>query len=167
MSKRRSVAVVVAYIAIVALFLTCTTLGALGIRPHTISFSPGGGLGQFYEDYTELRHSGRFVVVDGMCLSACTMVVGLIPADRLCATPYAILGFHSAWFPTPIGPQHSSEGTRLVWQTYPIELRRLLVSRGWNGDPASHRTDPTANRHPELIYIAAPEIYEFIQRCPE
>jgi hypothetical protein len=95
------------------------------------------------------------------------MVVGSIPADRLCATPYAILGFHSAWFRTQIGPAHSSEGTRLIWQVYPVELRQWLVERGWNGDPASHRTSPSDNAHPEMIYLAAPEIYQFIQRCPE
>lgn len=169
MSKRRSVAIAAAYLSIVALFLTCTTLGYLKIYPsqQVISFSPGGGIVQFYEDYSSLRQSGRFVVIDGPCLSACTMVVGLIPPERLCATPYALLGFHSAWSMTMLGPAHSSEGTRLMWQAYPEALRRFLVEHGWNGDPASHRTSPEDNRHPELVYIAAPEIYQFVQRCPE
>ncbi len=32
------------------------------------------------------RSSGEHVVIDGNCLSACTLVLGLIPRERICAT---------------------------------------------------------------------------------
>ena len=50
-----------------------------------------------------LRSSGERVVIDGPCLSACTMVLGVIPRDRICVTPRARLGFHAAWHPDDSG----------------------------------------------------------------
>jgi hypothetical protein len=38
------------------------------------------------------RESGERVVIDGT-LSACTLVVGMVPRDKVCATPKAVLGF--------------------------------------------------------------------------
>jgi hypothetical protein len=52
----------------------------------------------FYEKFAGWRVNGDRVAIDGMCISACTMVVGLIDADKVCVTPYARLAFHSAWF---------------------------------------------------------------------
>ena len=37
----------------------------------------------------ELRKSGQRVVIDGTCASACTLVLGVIPHDRICVTSRA------------------------------------------------------------------------------
>ena len=46
----------------------------------------GGQIGPYLEQLAALRHSGERVVIDGPCLSACTMILGVIPRDRICVT---------------------------------------------------------------------------------
>jgi hypothetical protein len=57
----------------------------------------GGRIGTYVDKYEDLRTSGDTVIIDGLCLSACTMVLGAVPHDRICVTSRAILGFHAAW----------------------------------------------------------------------
>ena len=45
---------------------------------------------------SDMRDSGEHVVIDGPCLSACTLLTGIIPSDRVCVTQRAVLGFHAA-----------------------------------------------------------------------
>jgi hypothetical protein len=129
-------------------------------QPYVIRFSPGGVISDFIEEYDNLRRSGRHVVIDSLCLSACTLVVGLVPADRICTTPYGRLGFHSAWYMTMVGPRHSSEGTRLLWQMYPESLRMMLRERGFDGG-----SGPDGNEHPDLIYIDNDDLLTIVRRC--
>ena len=69
---------------------------------------PGGQIGPYLDKYQALRRSGERVEIDGLCASACTMLLGSIPPDRICVTPRAVLEFHSAWNPTASGGQASS-----------------------------------------------------------
>ena len=59
----------------------------------------GGLITDYAERFLSARANGEQVVIDGACLSACTLVVGMLPRDKVCATPKAVLGFHSAWLP--------------------------------------------------------------------
>jgi hypothetical protein len=78
-----------------------------------------------------MRQSGERVVIDGACLSACTIVVGIIPSERLCATRNAVLGFHAAWLPDREGrTRPSREGTEVLMKFYPPGLRRWIARRG-------------------------------------
>jgi hypothetical protein len=121
-----------------------------------ITFSPGGRIDQFYEQYTQWRLSGELVVIDGFCISACTFAVGLIEPHRLCATPYARLAFHSAHFVDQNGQRRfTREGTRLAWHIYPQNVRDLLIRRGWQ-----HAMD-----HEELIYVEGAELHTIIRPC--
>jgi hypothetical protein len=91
----------------------------------------GGRIGQYVETFAAIRDSGDRVMIDGACLSACTMVLGLIPRDRICVTERALLGFHAAWMPGPTGrPVHSTIGTQTLWEVYPLHVRKWLVRRG-------------------------------------
>src|SRR5436309_14161977 len=56
----------------------------------------GGQIGRYIDRYTAMRDAGERVVIDGPCLSACTLVLGVVPRDRLCVTTRARLGFHAA-----------------------------------------------------------------------
>ena len=58
--------------------------------------SPGGAVGPFLELFERVRASGERVVIDGPCLSACTLVLSMVPDDRICVTRRAVLGFHAA-----------------------------------------------------------------------
>src|ERR1700760_3600760 len=58
--------------------------------------SPGGEVGPFLDLFARMRASGERVVIDGPCLSACTLVLSAVPNDRICVTRRAVLGFHAA-----------------------------------------------------------------------
>lgn len=96
-----------------------------------ISSDNGGKMEDYAERFRKLRNSGESVVIDGNCMSACTMVLGMIPRDRICATPNAVLGFHAAWEITESGKRvASASGTRELIKTYPTTVRAWIARRG-------------------------------------
>jgi hypothetical protein len=96
-----------------------------------ISGDPGGQIGPYLQNLVALRGSGEKVVIDGPCLSACTMVLGVIPRERICVTPRARLGFHAAWRPDDNGrPVVSRGGTQLLMDVYPQNVRNWISRRG-------------------------------------
>ena len=65
------------------------------------------------------------------CLSACTLVLGLVPREKICATQHARFGFHAAWMPDNNGrPVTSPLGTQALWNIYPPSVRRWISSHG-------------------------------------
>ncbi len=111
-----------------ALLALWTTEGSAVVR---ITDDVGGRIGKYVEAYSAIRNSGEMVVIDGLCLSACTIVLGIVPRDRICITRRATLGFHAAWLPGPSGKQvHSAVGTQALWELYPEHVRRWIRSRG-------------------------------------
>ena len=96
-----------------------------------ISEDRGGQIGHYLQAFTSLRSSGENVVIDGNCLSACTLVLGLVPRDRVCATPRARFGFHAAWMPDRDGrPVTSPLGTQALWNIYPTSVQRWISRHG-------------------------------------
>lgn len=96
-----------------------------------ISDDVGGRIGHYVETYSQVQQSGERVVIDGACLSACTLVLGIVPRDRICVTRRATLGFHAAWMPGPEGrPIQSAAGTQALWEIYPQHIKRWINSRG-------------------------------------
>ncbi len=91
----------------------------------------GGQIGPYVQRFESLRDSGQEVIVDGLCLSACTMVLGLIPRDHLCITSAARFGFHAAWRPNQLGrPIASPEGIEFLMNIYPYRVREWIARRG-------------------------------------
>jgi len=76
-----------------ALALSITSATAM----MRIADDRGGQIGPYLQALATVRSSGERVVVDGNCLSACTLVLGLVPRERICATHRARFGFHAAW----------------------------------------------------------------------
>src|SRR6201991_2708790 len=62
-----------------------------------ISDDRGGRIGTYVDRFQSLRGSGETVMIDGLCASACTIVLGAVPRDKICVTSRANLGFHAAW----------------------------------------------------------------------
>src|SRR5437660_5766969 len=92
---------------------------------------PGGQIGPYLESLVALRSSGERVIIDGPCLSACTMVLGVIPRERICMTRRARLGFHAAWTPDGSGrPVTSAVATKLLMDIYPQDVRGWLAKQG-------------------------------------
>src|SRR5215510_7434577 len=96
-----------------------------------ISEDRGGQIGRYLQTYAALRSSGESVVVDGNCLSACTLLLGVVPRERICATQNARFGFHAAWMPDHNGrPVTSPLGTQALWSFYPASVRRWINQHG-------------------------------------
>jgi hypothetical protein len=116
-------------------WLLCAALVACGASSASaamrIAEDRGGQIGQYLQNFAELRSSGERVIIDGNCLSACTMVLGLIPRDRICATSRARFGFHAAWMPDADGrPVTSPMGTQALWNVYPPSVRHWISRHG-------------------------------------
>ena len=91
----------------------------------------GGQIGHYLQAFAMLRSSGENVVIDGNCLSACTLVLGIIPRSRICATSRARFGFHAAWMPDVDGqPVTSPMGTQALWNIYPNSVRHWIRRNG-------------------------------------
>ena len=93
--------------------------------------SPGGEIGQYALLFSALRESGERIVIDGPCLSACTLVLSAIPHERICVTPRAVLGFHAARLVDRRGRVFAAaEATRLMAASYPPAIRAWIDRHG-------------------------------------
>ncbi len=93
--------------------------------------SPGGQVGSFLDLFEQVRASGERVVIDGPCLSACTLVLSLVPSERICVTRRAVLGFHAARSIDQRGRQYAEpEASELVLEAYPAAVRGWIRRRG-------------------------------------
>jgi hypothetical protein len=93
--------------------------------------SPGGEVGPFLDLFEGVRDSGERVVIDGPCLSACTLVLSIVPNDRICVTRRAVLGFHAARSVDRRGHVYAEpEASRVVLEAYPPRVRHWIERRG-------------------------------------
>jgi hypothetical protein len=120
---------------IVIATLLAAVLGALALPPAQaevrILASPGGQIGPFLNLFEQVRSSGERVVIDGPCLSACTLVLSMVPPDRICVTRRAILGFHAARSIDRRGRLYAEpEASELVLEAYPAPVRGWIRRRG-------------------------------------
>jgi hypothetical protein len=93
--------------------------------------SPGGEVGPFLDLFARVRASGERVVIDGPCLSACTLVLSAVPNDRICVTRRAVLGFHAARSMDRRGRLYAEpEASAVVLQTYPSPVRGWIRRHG-------------------------------------
>jgi hypothetical protein len=139
--------------ALLALILSA----APALAAYRVTFDPGGSIQAYIEKYHAIQDAGGSVVIDGPCISACTLVTAIVDDAHVCVTHRARLVFHSA---TTMNGQHASEGTRLIWNMYPGYIRAMLIKKGWDGD------DGKANEHSELIYIEGDELRIIYRDCP-
>jgi len=93
--------------------------------------SPGGQVGPFIELFDKVRQTGERVVIDGPCLSACTLVLMTVPTERICVTRRAVLGFHAARSIDRRGRIYAEpEASRAVEAAYPEPVRAWIMRRG-------------------------------------
>jgi hypothetical protein len=116
-----------------------------------ISDDRGGQIGDYLAKYHALRENGDRVEIDGTCASACTMLLGVIPRNRICVTPRAVLAFHSAWTPTSEGEQISSAGNYYLWSNYPPAVRKWIIQHG--------------GLHAQIIYLSGSELTAMYPAC--
>jgi hypothetical protein len=97
-----------------------------------IEASTGGVVSDYLELFAALRRSGERIVIDGPCLSACTLVVSTIPPNRICVTRRAVLGFHAPRLVDQYGDEYSAPDavTRLVDAAYPPPIQNWIRRHG-------------------------------------
>jgi hypothetical protein len=137
-----------------ALAVAAATLAGLSSASaqFRIADDRGGQIGPYLQQFAMVRDSGNRVVIDGDCLSACTLVLGTVPRDRICVTQRANLGFHAAWNMGPGGRAiYSPEGTRLLWDVYPSRVREWINRKG--------------GLTPKMIYLRGRELASLYATC--
>jgi len=91
----------------------------------------GGHIGSYVIKYQRLASAGESVSIDGLCASACTILLSELPRDKICVTSRAMLGFHAAWNFGPNGRTFTDpEATLMLYSTYPTPVRRWIARRG-------------------------------------
>jgi hypothetical protein len=91
----------------------------------------GGRIGTYVDKYQGLRSSGEQVIIDGLCASACTIILGAVPHHKICVTSHASLGFHAAWdFGANGRTVTNREATQMLYSMYPTPVRRWIARRG-------------------------------------
>jgi hypothetical protein len=93
---------------------------------------PGGEITSYLRKYERMRDSGEHLVIDGPCLSACTLFTSVIPHDQVCVTHRAVLGFHAASYLDDVSRSlvPTRAGTQLVLRLYPPVIRRWIDRHG-------------------------------------
>jgi hypothetical protein len=120
-----------AFARIILLATICAVALPPALAEVRILASPGGQVGPFLDLFERVRASGERVVIDGPCLSACTLVLSLVPNDRICVTRRAILGFHAARSVDRLGRMYAEpEASELVLEAYPPAVRGWIRRRG-------------------------------------
>lgn len=137
--------------------VVATVLAVAAMLPASadvrIRSSPGGAVEAYLAAFARVRQSGRRVVIDGPCLSACTLVLSTIPRNRICVTRRAVLGFHAPrWYDLQSGrTTRAPEATRAVTAIYPAGVRAWIKKRG--------------GLTQKVIYLRGKELSALYPRC--
>lgn len=124
-------------VTIPVLFFSLTSTRAQSPVPHpatiTISGDGGGSLYEYIDKYNLMRKSGVNVRIDDICISACTLVLALIPQNRICVSEHALFGFHHAYtVDRQTGAKVVSvSATKMMFALYPPSLQEKLKEYGW------------------------------------
>ena len=120
--------------AVIKLIVVAATLFAAILPARAeirILASPGGQVGPFLDLFDRVRASGERVVIDGPCLSACTLVLSTVPSERICVTRRAVLGFHAARSIDRRGRMYAEpEASQEVLAAYPAPVRGWISRHG-------------------------------------
>jgi hypothetical protein len=112
----------------------------------------GGQIGSYVNKYLGLRTSGETVIIDGLCASACTIILGAVPHDRICVTSRANLGFHAAWDFGANGREVTNPGaTQMLYSMYPSQVRRWIAARG--------------GLKPQMIFLRGKQLMSMYRPC--
>ena len=93
----------------------------------------GGHVDQYKKRYAEIRERGERVIIDGICNSACTLVLGIVPLNKICVTPRASMGFHQAYYDRRYTAGlyvQSYAGTNELMSYYPETLKEWIAEKG-------------------------------------
>ena len=112
----------------------------------------GGQIGSYINKFRRLHSSGQSVVIDGLCASACTLVLSAVPRDKICVTSRAALGFHAAYdFGVNGRTITNPEATMMLYSAYPRPVQRWIDARG--------------GLRPQIIFLRGKQLQAMYQPC--
>jgi hypothetical protein len=97
-------------------------LGCSG-NPCVVSRNPGGEVGSFKAAAREIKRSGRKVVIDGPCYSACAILADMARSN-VCVTKKGRFGFHKGYVVAA-----ANDGKMYLLRRYTPEHSRDIA--GW------------------------------------
>jgi hypothetical protein len=137
-------------------FVVLLALTAPAAADLRITKDLGGYIDQYKAKYARIRDAGERVVIDGTCNSACTLVLGIVPLERVCATPRASLGFHQAYYDkrwTAGVKVTSVVGTEELMAVYPPSVKRWIARHG--------------GLTQQMRHLKGIELWTIVDPCPE
>jgi len=140
-------------VAAIVLMLSTSAAAA----DYRITRDHGGLVEDYKAKYSQIRDRGERVVIDGICNSACTLVLGIVPLNRICVTPKASLGFHQAYYDKAwtLGFKVISDaGTADLMSYYPKSVKEWISRNG--------------GLTPEMKRVRnGPDLWAMIDPCPD
>jgi hypothetical protein len=107
-----------------------------------VSDNHGGSVAQYNVRWAGYAARGVDVKIVGPCQSACTVLLGHIPRNKICVTPQASFGFHLA---------HLSGATSTLWNAYGSDIQ------GWINQHGGLKKD--------FVWMRAPDTYRYFKKC--
>jgi hypothetical protein len=107
-----------------------------------VSDNHGGSVAQYDARWARLAAQGDNVKIVGPCQSACTVLLGHIPRDRICVTKDASFGFHLA---------NLASAQATLWSAYQPDIRKWIAAHG--------------GLRRDFIWMRAPDIFAYFKRC--
>ena len=105
--------------------LVYSSVASAGTGAITIDDDFGGSVGTYKMWYERVKDSGVPVRVEGVCISACTLVFAL-PPEQVCVANTASFGFHLASINGEADPEFTQA---MIRRFYPAPIRAWLASR--------------------------------------
>ena len=100
---------------------------------YVITRDHGGLVEKYKARYAAIRDKGERIVINGICNSACTLLLGIVPSNRVCVTPKASLGFHQAYYDKAytFGVKVlTAAGTADLMSYYPPPVKEWIARNG-------------------------------------
>jgi hypothetical protein len=118
--------------ALAAAVLTMAAFPNAAFADVRVTRDLGGEVTSYIRKFQEIRESGERLIIDGPCLSACTLFTAFVPPAQVCVTRRAVLGFHGAALYDDARHRFvpTRRGTALVMQVYPPEIRNWIARHG-------------------------------------
>lgn len=118
--------------AVLAGALASVLVTSVAFADVRITNDPGGEITAYVAKFRDIKASGERLVIDGPCLSACTLFTAFLPRSQVCVTPRAVLGFHAASYYDDASRSlvPTRAGTRLVMRLYPSSIRNWINRHG-------------------------------------
>jgi hypothetical protein len=135
-----------------AILLVLSTSAAAA--DYRITRDHGGNVDDYKAKYAKIRDRGERVIIDGICNSACTLLLGIVPLNRVCVTPKASLGFHQAYTEMLGVKMMSYSGTADLMSYYPQSAKDWIARHG--------------GLTPQMKRVKnGPDLWAIVDPCPE